>query len=170
MLDRSVIQKILPHRPPFLFIDHVEHYSGLPKPFILAETSTCFSKDKYLLDETNSFWPNAYVIEGLGQCFLLLSIFYKIEAEHGINIAHGSSSVERILDLLDTSGHVPKQHQNNGLLAHVDLTQHKELEVGKKIQYRIDLNMNQGKLYRYKVDARVDNEPVVDGFMIGSQF
>jgi hypothetical protein len=151
-------------------IDLVRQYHGIPKPSLHTEVSTCYSKERYLLDENNDTWPAIYIIEGLGQSFLLLSIFFIIESEFGINVSQDENQIQRILDLLDSGGQIPKQYQNNGLLAHVDLKQYREVKVGQKIDYTIDLNMNQGKLFRYKVEAKVESKTVFDGFMIGSQF
>lgn len=55
-LDRRMIAAILPHRPPFLFVDAVDGRRG------------DHLEAHYTVDPAVGHWPAAAVIEGLAQC------------------------------------------------------------------------------------------------------
>lgn len=171
MTDREIIQKLIPHRPPFLFIDSIEPYHRSEKPKLKAEIYTRYSKEDFLISNSTKYWPGVYLIEGLGQCCMLLSIIFhmykEIDPEKlGIdftlqNIVHlKQSGINEIENKLNSGS-------NNGMLAFVDVTHKSEVEVGETITYNVQLVHHQGNLSKFDVEAIASGKTVMAGSIIG---
>ena len=100
MLGLSVIERLLPHRPPFLMVDAVIAYTGGNEPTLCATRQVHSSEPVFSGAEQAIAWPSVHVIEGLAQSCSILSMMKSCEREL---LAQG----ENPNSLLATLRHLP---------------------------------------------------------------
>jgi 3-hydroxymyristoyl/3-hydroxydecanoyl-(acyl carrier protein) dehydratase len=171
MTDREIIQKLIPHRPPFLFIDSIQAYHRSEKPKLKAEIYTRYSKEDFLISNSSKYWPGVYLIEGLGQCCMLLSIIFRMNKEIDQEKLGIDFFLQRIVDLkLYGNNEIENKLNigfNNGMLAFVDVIHKSEVEVGEAITYNVQLVYQQGDLSKFNVEALASGRTVMVGSIIG---
>jgi 3-hydroxyacyl-[acyl-carrier-protein] dehydratase len=78
----EVIQRLLPHRRPFLMVDIVEAYARSPRPTLRAARQISANEpvlEGYFPGQYR--WPDVYVIEGLAQSCRLLHGIWTLQEE-----------------------------------------------------------------------------------------
>lgn len=73
MLDRAQIQTVLPHRPPFLFVDEIS--SIVPGERISGEFLVRESERFLARDENGSSFPNTLLTEAMAQVGAILVLY-----------------------------------------------------------------------------------------------
>ena len=171
MTDREIIQRLIPHRPPFLFVDSIQGYQEIEKPKLTAAIFTRHTKEDFLISSATKHWPGVYLIEGLGQCCMLLSIISHMYKEMDQEKLGMDFNLQKIVDLKQTRiGELEKGLNigtNNGMLAFVDVTHKSEVEVGEPITYNVQLVYQQGNLSKFEVEAIASGRTVMEGSIIG---
>ena len=177
-LGANVVQHLLPHGRPFLFVDRIKRYR-------LGETRSIEASLQVSLTHPVfeghfpewAIWPGVYVIEGLGQTAQLLATLESIRragAERG-NEALGLSALETLdaaysmrpsiasseeeLQLLQTMSRSPIV----GLASRVDVRFLEPVFPGNRLDYRAEWNLEQNGILGFEVEASVAGRPVVRG-------
>jgi 3-hydroxyacyl-[acyl-carrier-protein] dehydratase len=78
----EVIQRLIPHRRPFLMVDAVESYERSPRPTLRA--SRHISANEPIFEghfPGLCLWPGAYTIEGMEQSAHLLHSLWSLQGE-----------------------------------------------------------------------------------------
>ncbi len=182
MFGLKVIERLLPHRPPFLMIESVVAYVGGDAPSLNAERPIRRSESVFAGAEPPLCWPSVYVIEGLGQSCNLLSIINTIERSltaHGSesgNICDALMSLEANRDddatkllLQFLEGDAMKTFSRIGLLASVDVEVIGRVCAGELLRYEVRRSHVLGELSRFTVRACVGEREIVHGAIVGAQ-
>lgn len=138
--DRRLIEAILPHRPPFLFVDRVVDRSGerLDARFTVPADA--------------SIWPGAAVIEGLAQCAQLAVSLAVMAAPAGMNMG-------------DTGG----QMAAAGLVGRIQATVHGPVEPGEVLDYAIERRQVLGAMMRFWGQATVGERTIVEAILVATR-
>ena len=173
MLDQLAIERALPVKSPFLMVDSVVSYQNTTLPRLITERKIGDADPFYTYEGVSSLLPSVYLIEGLAQTAILLSIIFSFEqlmAEMNIGKSTSLSSfINANLDKLHFAGEKNQSFAATGLLALV------EIEITGKV-FQEDLllfEVEQQKVFadnsRYNVKAFVGENEVANGFLIGSR-
>jgi 3-hydroxyacyl-[acyl-carrier-protein] dehydratase len=74
-LGPDVIQRLIPHRRPFLMVDTVDAYEGGPRPTLVASRHVSANEPVFEGHFPGlHLWPGVHTIEGMGQSCNLLHI------------------------------------------------------------------------------------------------
>jgi 3-hydroxymyristoyl/3-hydroxydecanoyl-(acyl carrier protein) dehydratase len=182
MFGLKIIERLLPHRPPFLMVESVVAYVGGDAPVLTAEHSIRPSEPVFSGAEPPLCWPSAYVIEGLGQSCNLLSRIWKLErsfAAKGLdseNICrtlmsleadNGDYTTELLSKFLEEGA--MKTFSKMGLLASVDVEVIGRVCAGELLRYEVRRSHVLGALSRFAVRAHVGERVIVHGAIVGAQ-
>ena len=171
MLGRTVIEQLLPHRPPFLMVESVVEYLGGDTPTLRAERPIRQSEAVFSVGEPPLYWPSVYVIEGLGQCSNILSLIWACERKIGMKEnneeKNASNLKEWLLEFLEKDK--LKTFSRIGLLASVDVELMGRVSASELLRYQVKLTRVHGELSHFAVSARVDERLVARGALVGSE-
>jgi 3-hydroxyacyl-[acyl-carrier-protein] dehydratase len=177
-LGANVVQRLLPHRRPFLFVDRIKRYRlgevrSIEASLQISVTHSVF--DGHFPDW--SVWPGVYVVEGLGQTTQLLatletirragaerddetlglSALEALDAAYSLRPSVGPS--EEGLALLDEMSRSPIA----GLASRVDVRFLEPVLPGCRLDYRAEWTLEQDGILGFDVEASVGGRPVVRG-------
>jgi 3-hydroxyacyl-[acyl-carrier-protein] dehydratase len=80
-LGPDVIERLIPHRRPFLMVDTVDAYEGGPRPTLRAARHVSANEPVFEGHFPGlHLWPGVYTIEGMGQTCNLLHVIASLEA------------------------------------------------------------------------------------------
>jgi 3-hydroxymyristoyl/3-hydroxydecanoyl-(acyl carrier protein) dehydratase len=169
MLEREVIEQLIPHRPPFLMVESVVDYSGGDSPTLRAERQIHKSEPVFSAGKSSMVWPSLYVIEGLGQCSTILSIIWAGERSIGIK---ENNKVKNASHLKEWLPEILKQDRLNmfsvpGLLASVDVELVDRVRASELLRYQVQLTRTHGELSHFAVSAHVDERLIAQGALVG---
>jgi 3-hydroxyacyl-[acyl-carrier-protein] dehydratase len=178
-LGADVVQRLLPHRRPFLLVDQVEAFTRPPRPALRARKLV--SANEPVFDghfPGLSLWPGVYTLEGLGQTANLLTVLLHLV---GAFAAKGASEDEleqalrgleqrarpgarrapaREADLLAALG-TPESRMGFAGAYDVKLTE--PVYAGSVLTYQVVLTHSLANAQRFEVEARVDDRTVARG-------
>lgn len=177
----TVIERLLPHRTPFLMIESVVSYIGGNNPtlhakFPIRSSESVFSRNDEIID-----WPSMYTIEGLGQCCNLLNIISSIEnrllknglmMENVVNVLKGfeENRDDKITNIL--KGAFEKGAMETisrvGLLGSVDVEILGRVSIGQLLLYEVQQTMVYGGLAHFSTKAFNNGELIAQGILIGT--
>lgn len=179
VLGPDTIERLLPHRRPFLMVDGVVAYErssrgGETKPRLWATRHV--ASNEAVFDghfPGLHLWPGVYTIEGLGQTCNLLFCVIGIEEhfgneglellrnlEMGFKLMTGFDA-ERGSTFLKALGEDPAKRA--GMSAHVDVKLVAPVFAGQRIDYDVTLTHTLDSLARFEVSAEVNGKQVAKG-------
>ncbi|MGB3049915.1 MAG: hypothetical protein WBB42_02895 [Polyangiales bacterium] len=177
-LGANIVQRLLPHRRPFLFVDRIKRYGLGEVRSIEASLEISVSHpvfDGHFPDW--SVWPGVYVIEGLGQTTQLLATLEAIrraglerqdeslglDALDALDAAYslrpGATPSEEGLALLEQISRSPVV----GLASRVDIRFLEPVLPGCRLDYRAEWTREQNGVLGFDVEALVGGRPVARG-------
>jgi 3-hydroxyacyl-[acyl-carrier-protein] dehydratase len=177
-LSANMIQHLLPHRRPFLFVDRIKRYRVGEARFIEAAFQISASHpvfDGHFPDW--SVWPGVYVVEGLGQSAQLLASLDAIHRagmeredpglgirtldalDAAYSLRPGASPSDEGLALLDETSRSPVV----GLASRIDVRFLEPVLPGCRLDYRAEWTLEQNGVMGFDVEASVGGRPVVRG-------
>ncbi len=178
----KIIESLLPHRPPFLMVESIIGYIGGDTPILNAERPICPSESVFFSVEPPLHWPSVYIIEGLAQCCILLTLIWACErrceadglgAENVSDLFTNTESVDNDYTLAQLLENLTDKTVNDvsrkGMLASVDVEIVGNVQAGKLLQYRIELTRVFGRFVSFAVQASVETQVVTHGTIVGAQ-
>jgi 3-hydroxyacyl-[acyl-carrier-protein] dehydratase len=177
-LGADVVQRLLPHRRPFLFVDGIDWIVLGARPALGARKLV--SANEPVFDghfPGFSLWPGVYTIEGLGQTANLLTVLTSL-AEGAAREGVTSEALFDALRGLDGSRRGPRTsapHEERitralgdprsriGYAGAVDVKLVEPVFAGSVIEYRVALTHVLANARRHEVEATVEGRPVARG-------
>ena len=181
MFGLKVIERLLPHRPPFLMVESVIAYVGGDTPVLNAERPIRRSEPVFSGAEPPLWWPSVYIVEGLAQSSNLLNLLWTLELSFAAkeldagNIGNalmnmeansGDYTTELLLEFLEENE--MKTFSRIGMLALVDIEVTGRVRAGELLRYEVQQTRVFGKLSRFAVNACVGKRVIVRGTMVGA--
>jgi len=181
MFGLKVIERLLPHRPPFLMVESVVAYQGGDAPVLNAERPIRRSEPVFSGAEPPLRWPSAYIVEGLAQSSNLLSLLWALECRFeakGLDTGNICNALinmkpnredyttELLLEFLEEG--MMKPFTRIGMLASVDVEVTGRISVGELLRYQVKQTRVFGELSRFQVDALVGERVIVHGIIVGA--
>ena len=184
-LGPDVIEKLLPHRRPFLMVDGVVAYDRGPSPRIRACRHV--SANEPVFDghfPGLHLWPGVYTIEGMGQAGNLLAVLdglvdvYEARGSTMDAALEGLRNLERgckllpgfdrtsAATLLEGLGTDPLRR--GGMSAAVDVKLTQPAFAGQRIDFDVTWTHRIDTLLRFEVRAEVDGRTIAHGVMSGT--
>lgn len=177
-LGANIVERLLPHRRPFLFVDRIKRYRlgearSIEATFQISVSHPVF--DGHFPDW--SVWPGVYVVEGLGQTAQLLATLDAIQrageerqdVELGLrtlealdaaySLRPGATPLDDGLALLEEMSVSPIV----GLASHIDVRFLEPVLPGCQLEYRAEWTLEQSGVLRFEVEALVAGRPVLRG-------
>ena len=179
--DRSLIELLLPHRPPFLMVDEITSYTGGKNPCLLANYSVKDNELGYFGIESDGHWPSIYVVEGLGQACNLLIVIYALEkglTETDLKIIDMGEVLNKLMhDEPDEPTRIligflnqrlMEPYSDVGFLGSADLEITGHARQGQVISYQVQMNQAFGSLFHSSVRAYADNNLIARGTLVSA--
>ena len=179
----KVIERLLPHRPPFLMVKSIVEYIGGDAPTLNAEYPVGPSSPVFSIAEPPFYWPSVYIIEGLGQCCSLLSLIWACERNPTVKAlgtesvgaalmnaeedAEGAYILEQLSEIFESSA--PGAASRIGMLASVDVEIIGQVQAGEVLRYSVERTHVLEGMSRFAVQASVDAQMVAHGTIVGAQ-
>ncbi|AKF04264.1 3-hydroxyacyl-ACP dehydratase FabZ family protein [Sandaracinus amylolyticus] len=180
-LGADVVQMLLPHRRPFLFVDATIAITLRPRPALRAVKLVSANEPVFEGHFPGvSLWPGVYTIEGLGQTINLLDVIDFAARE----LDAGGTSPAALLDALRAidararlGGRPPSAIETQlldglgaprariGFAGAIDVKLIEPVFAGSMIEYRVTRTHELANARRYDVEARVADRPVARGTM-----
>lgn len=181
-LGPDVIEKLLPHRRPFLMVDRVVGYARTPRPTLRACRN--ISANEPVFDghfPGLHLWPGVHTIEGFGQTCNLLYCVMAVEdgyRAHGRSEADGLAALRNLelgyrlepgfdeasaRELLDNMR--LQSAARAGMSAAVDVKLLRPVFAGDRLDYEVTLVRIMDDVARFDVHAEVRNALVAKGTM-----
>jgi 3-hydroxyacyl-[acyl-carrier-protein] dehydratase len=183
-LGPDVLQRLLPHRRPFLMVDRIRAYCReTDPPYLRAERHVSANEPVFAGHFPQlSIWPGVYTQEGLGQSCNVLVVLLEIQQrleqqgqdpdlvlrvlrnlEQGYRLAPGfrPELAEPLLSSL------PGPMELMGFTASVELKFLAPVLAGQRLDYEVRLTHRLDDMVRCEVEARVASVPVVRGILTG---
>ena len=181
ILGADVIEMLIPHKRPFLFVDGVTQYTRSRQSQL-----RCFkmiSANEQVFDghfPGLKLWPGVYTIEGMGQATALLMVisgcqdgFEKAGRDPNEVIAGLQdlqrirtlkpggqiSSAKTVLDVLEDP------ESQFGFSAAVNVKLFKPVLAGCRLDFIVTLERTIGDMAKFSVEAEVDGQLVASGTM-----
>ncbi|MBW2189488.1 MAG: hypothetical protein JRG93_07845 [Deltaproteobacteria bacterium] len=174
----NIVERLLPHRRPFLFVDRI-------KSFRLGEVRSMEAALQISVNDPVfdghfpdwSVWPGVYVVEGLGQTAQLLSTldaFRRAGAERqdemlalrtldaldaAYSLRPGPSPSDEGLALLEDLSKSPVV----GLASSIDMRLLDPVFPGCRLDYRVEWTLEHNGVLKFGVEASVAGRPVARG-------
>jgi 3-hydroxyacyl-[acyl-carrier-protein] dehydratase len=187
-LGPAVVQRLLPHRRPFLMVDTIESYERGSRPTMTA--SRHISANEQVFDghfPGLPLWPGVYTIEGLGQTGNLLAIVEYIERglveraiepdslldalcnfELGARLHPGHRpTIDVELERMLTTA-LPTPASSLGVSARVDVKLMAPVFAGQKLDYEVQRTHFIDSMLRFNVRATVAGREVAKGVMVAA--
>lgn len=154
-------------------VDSVASYTPGAHPVVIAER-TIRASEPLFSDGAVREWPAVYVIEGMGQASMLLSVLRAYEKALD-DVAEGPETCGDILHRFASDGapvldEVARTGTRPGLgvLAAVDVEILSPVRIGDVLQYRAELSHVLGELVRFETCAFVRDREVARGSIIAA--
>lgn len=187
-LGPDVVQRLLPHRRPFLMVDRVEAFIDGPPPSLLA--SRYITANEPVFDghfPELHLWPGVYTIEGLLQASNLLHIIHvareaaqaqglpsdevfsvlkNLELGYRLKAGYQASLTAKHSALL---GMTPDPISRGGLAGAVDVKLLQPVFAGQRLDYHVTLSRVVEHLQRFDVEAQVEGKLVAKGTLTSSR-
>lgn len=180
----DTVQRLLPHRRPFLMVDRVTSFRLGAAPTLVS--SRYVSANEAIFDghfPGFALWPGVYTIEGMGQSCQLLSTLMEIGRladDHGLGAARALEAlvaIDRQRQLkpsrVDETTAVflralAARRPALGLSARVDVKLLRPVMAGQRLDYAVRHVKTVDASIVYEVGASVDGAEVASGRMFGS--
>ncbi len=183
-LGPDTIQRLIPHRRPFLMVDTVEAYERGPRPTLHAARHVSANEPVFEGHFPGlHLWPGVYTIEGLGQSANLLHIVWSMEQrweaqggapddvlaalrnlELGYRLQPGFRP-ELSARLVEGLGDPGDAASRIGLSAAVDVKLLAPVFAGQRLDYRVTQTHQMENILRFEVEASVAGKAVARGVM-----
>lgn len=178
-LGADVVQRLLPHRRPFLLVDAIDAISLGPRPSLRARKMVSANEPVFEGHFPGlSLWPGVYTIEGLGQSTNLLNLIgalIEAAATEGI-AAQVVLDTLRGLDKRVRPGASPPTADEQRLVAAlgeprtrigyagaIDVKLIEPVFAGVVLEYEVTQTHVIANARRFDVEARVSGRPVARG-------
>jgi len=178
-LGAAAVQRLLPHRPPMLFVDFVASYDRRPQPMLRAGRHVS-ANDGILEGHFPKFaiWPGVFTVEGLNQACNLLATISTLEkrwAEAGREPAGLLEALRHLdqvsemkapvrPDIIDPLAEVLRgAGAMVGFSAGIDVRFTAPVFPGCRLDYQVVEAGAHEAAMRYDVEALVDGSPVAKG-------
>jgi len=178
-LGSAAVQRLLPHRPPMLFVDFVASYDRTPQPTLRAGRHVC-ANDGILEGHFPNFaiWPGVLTVEGLNQACNLLATISTLQKrwEESGREAAGLLDALRHLDQVLEMKAAPRSETIAslgemlrgagamvGFSAGIDVRFTAPVFPGSRLDYLVVEAGNHEAAMRYDVEALVDGSSVAKG-------
>lgn len=184
-LGADLVRELLPHRPPFLFVDTIEAISSAgERPFMTASHSISANEPVFAGHFPDLYlWPGVYTIEGLAQCCLLLRMLLELEKgwaqkrpaaefaptlrawQQSITLPGRPSRDPRVHNLIrffDEQA-VGRRGRAGGMLAAADVKLTRPVFAGQRLSYRVERTHMVGPMFRFGVEAAVEGHTAAKG-------
>ncbi len=174
----NIVERILPHRRPFLFVDRVKRFSLGEVRSIEAALQISVNDPVFDGHFPNwSLWPGVYVVEGLGQTAQLLAsldAIRKAGAERndeglglrtlelldaGYSLRPSATPSHEGLTLLEELSKSPVV----GLTGRIDMRFLEPVFPGCRLDYRAEWRVERDGVLGFDVEASVGGRPVARG-------
>lgn len=187
-LGPDVVQRLLPHRRPFVMVDRIDTFTDGPPPSLQA--SRFISSNEPVFDghfPELHLWPGVYTIEGLLQASNLLHIIHiaretaktrglpddevfsvlkNLETGYRLKAGYQPALTQKHADLLGTS---PDPISRGGLAGAIDIKLLQPVFAGQRLDYTTTLARVVEHLQRFEVEAHVDGKLVAKGTLTSSR-
>jgi 3-hydroxyacyl-[acyl-carrier-protein] dehydratase len=182
ILGPDVIERLMPHRRPFLMVDGVVAYERSPRPTLWATRHVASNEAVFEGHFPGlHLWPGVHTIEGMGQaCNLLFCVIGAEEwhaarggdpdellemlrnLERGFKLTPGYDAAKgsRFLDALKEH-----PHKRAGMSAAVEVKLLAPVFAGQRIDFCVTLTHVVDELARFEVSAEVSGKLVAKGVM-----
>jgi 3-hydroxyacyl-[acyl-carrier-protein] dehydratase len=184
-LGPDVVQRIIPHRRPFVMVDLIEAYARAPVPTLHA--SRLISSNEAVFEghfPGLQLWPGVYTIEGMGQACNLLQVIASME-EQWVGQGGAADAVLAALRNLElgyrlSPGYRPEATAQleayfarsamtrAGFSAAVEVKLLAPVFAGQRLDYRVSRSKVLESLARFEVEAHVGGKCVAKGVMTSS--
>jgi 3-hydroxyacyl-[acyl-carrier-protein] dehydratase len=180
-LGAEVVQRLLPHRRPFLMVDRIESFRRAEVPTLSASRFISLNEDVFSGHFPGlPLWPGVYTIEGMGQSGNLLEVILGLQEGYE---AQGGSAADllaglRLLDAVTTLRPHPQAEllapllealrqplRLVGMSAAVDIKLLAPVFAGQRLDYLVRRTLAMGDLRRFEVEAEVSGKLVARGVM-----
>jgi 3-hydroxyacyl-[acyl-carrier-protein] dehydratase len=184
-LGSNVVELLLPQKRPFLMVDFVSAFRSTPVPAL--ESGRHVSANEAFFDghfPGMHVWPGTLTIEGLGQTSaLLMAIIAMRRVAEGAGVEpdvvldrlnnldrgfrmHPGHKADDALDLVRQ---IRAEPPSLAIGASVDVKFIRPVFAGQRLDYLSELVGEVGNMMRFRVEARVDDAPVVSGTLTGAR-
>jgi 3-hydroxyacyl-[acyl-carrier-protein] dehydratase len=178
-LGADVVQMLLPHRRPFLFVDAILAIDLGDPPSLRALKHVSANEPVFEGHFPGlALWPGVYTIEGLGQTTNLLNVLTTVVERLGAR-GVGASELADVLRAIDArtrfGGRAPTEAEASlvdglgaprsriGFAGAIDIKLIEPVFAGSTLDYRVTRTHVIANALRYEVEARVDDRPVARG-------
>ncbi len=187
-LGPDVVQRLLPHRRPFLMVDRIDAFEDGPPPTLFAARFISANEPVFEGHFPDlHLWPGVYTIEGLLQASNLLHIIHvsrettreagaapdevfaalqNLERGYRMQAGYQPELTERFSKLL---GEEPDPISRGGLAGAIDIKLLAPVFAGSRIDYRVTLSRVVEHLQRFEVEASVAGKTVAKGTLTSSR-
>jgi 3-hydroxyacyl-[acyl-carrier-protein] dehydratase len=185
-LGPDVIERLIPHRRPFLMVDTVDAYEGGPRPTLRAARHVSANEPVFEGHFPGlHLWPGVYTIEGMGQTCNLLHVIASLEQgwedgqdpeqlfaalqnlELGYKLAPGfrpEGSARLLAALAD-----PDLPSRMGMSAAVDVKLLAPVFAGQRLDYQVTQTHLVEGMIRFEVRAEVEGRLAAKGVMTSTR-
>jgi len=182
LLGNDAIKQLLPHRPPFLFIESLISFNHNPNPSIFAKYPIQDCDTIYSDEIKKKLWPSINIVEGLGQCCNLLIVISTIEKQLK-KAGYDSDNMDKILRGLNEKRNdsltkmITESLKDNfkGISSRIDLMGSIDIEVlgiveeGQVIYYNVLQSQTFKILSHFTTNAYINEKVVARGTLIGAR-
>lgn len=174
----NIVERLIPHRRPFLFVDRVKRFRLGEVRSIEAALHISVNDPVFDGHFPNwTVWPGVHVVEGLGQTAQLLATLDAIRRAGAERDDEGLGL--RTLDALDAAYSLRpsaapseeglamlKELSNSpvvGLASRIDMRLLEPVFPGCRLDYRVEWTLEQNGVLGFDVEASVGGRPVARG-------
>jgi 3-hydroxymyristoyl/3-hydroxydecanoyl-(acyl carrier protein) dehydratase len=184
-LGPATVQRLLPHRPPMLFVDFVAGYERTPRPTLRGGRHISANDDTFRGHFPDfGIWPGVYTVEGLNQACNLLATISGIE-KHWVDAGRDPSEVLEALRHVDQVSELKPplaagaaaslvemlraQGAGVGFSVAIDVRLTAPVFAGSRLDYVVAEAHADEAAVRYDVEALVDGGTVARGKLMLSR-
>ncbi len=177
-LGPDVVQRLIPHRRPFLMVDAVEALEVGERPALRASRLVTANEPVFEGHFPGlHLWPGVYTIEGLGQTCNLLLVLLAMQEDHGepSEVLAALEHLERALTLRPHDARIVEvvsarlaarpRGWNLGMSAAVQVKLVRPVFAGQRLDYEVRRTHQHDALVRFDVEASVSGQRVAQGTM-----